>query len=63
MGRGEARARRIAEYFARPCLECLTMTAVANALKLTTVRGEPLADDEYAVKVGEAKARVSRLYW
>ena len=39
MGRGQARQRRLVEYFARPCLICAEANTLAHLASLTDTQG------------------------
>lgn len=41
MGRGQARVKRLAEYFARPCFECASARLQARLASQTNMQGEP----------------------
>ena len=41
MGRGQARIKRLAEYFARPCFECASTSLQVHLASLTDMQGGP----------------------
>lgn len=46
MGRGQARQKRLAQYFARPCLNCKLAAIRATADTLTDTKANPLTQDQ-----------------
>jgi hypothetical protein len=61
MGRGQARIKRLAEYFNRPCLSCASARLIDRMSELTDPRGNPrpATPEQVNVRITALKSR----YW
>lgn len=59
MGRGQARARRIADYFNRKCLPCAEVHVRASLASYTDTKGELRPTPQDVVDVRLAKLRTT----
>lgn len=59
MGRGQARQRRLAEYFNRPCVVCAEVHLRTELSKLTDMQGNlrPATDEKVREKVARLQSR------
>jgi hypothetical protein len=57
MGRGQARVKRLAEYFARPCFECASASLQARLASLTDMQGtsRPATSEVVAAKTDKLR--------
>ncbi len=62
MGRGAAREKRLASYFARTCLTCALERVANEARRFTDVHGKRLPADVEAANVARWQERVRKLY-
>lgn len=62
-GKGQARIKRIAEYFSRPCLQCAVDRLPAYYAQFTLVKsGEKYSADLVAQKVAERAVKLPLAY-
>jgi hypothetical protein len=60
MGKGAARAKRLAEYFDRPCRDCAIARINASVNSLTDRHANPLP---YDIKREHAINRIAKLHY
>jgi hypothetical protein len=61
-GRGQARVKRLAIYFDRPCLSCALAFSEKHIRVLTDMQGQPHTEYYYTVKVRERAETIRRTY-
>ena len=61
-GRGQARRRRLAEWYGRPCLVCALAALAARERSLTCMDGRPLPEERIRQRIAERRPMIERRY-